>query len=293
VLTIPSYRRNIERGIREGLAMTETVISRAAAVTRLRVVGLFSPILGWIFNLRTLSLVMLVAVWWFESRSHPIYFLPGPDKVFESFWEIAIASNDLWVAMSISLKSLLIGGILALSVGITLGVLMGAQQFVEHAFDMYVNALYVAPVSALTPLLVFWFGIDLAPRVAAVFIFSVPEVIITCYQGAKDTPRSYVEVARAFGATDRDIFRKVIIPHEIPFIITAMRLGLGRAIKGMVLAELLISSTGLGQLVDYYRAYFDTSSLMAVLISLMLLGVIGTELVRRFEIAAVPWRTTP
>jgi ABC-type nitrate/sulfonate/bicarbonate transport system permease component len=272
--------------------MTETVISRTADLTRLPVVRRTLSVLGWIFNLRTLSLVVLVAVWWYASRSHPDYFLPGPDKVFESFWEIAVASDKLWVAMRISIESLLIGGVLALSVGITLGVLMGAQRYVEHAFDLYVNAFYVAPVSALTPLLVFWFGIDLAPRVATVFVFSVPEVIITCYQGAKDTPRSYVEVARAFGATDRDIFRKVIIPHEIPFIITAMRLGLGRAIKGMVLAELLISSTGLGQLVDYYRAYFDTSSLMAVLISLMLLGVIGTALVRRFEIAVVPWRTT-
>jgi NitT/TauT family transport system permease protein len=194
------------------------------------------------------------------------------------------------VAISISLKALLIGGSLALIIGIILGVLMGAQRVIEHAFDIYVNGLYVAPLSALTPLLVSWFGIDLAPRVAAVFIFAVPEVVITCYQGAKNTPLSYIEVARAFGARDSDIFWKVIIPHEIPFIITALRLGLGRAIKGMVLAELVISSTGLGNLINGYRANFQTPALMAVLIALMLMGVIGTEIVRRIEIAIVPWK---
>jgi NitT/TauT family transport system permease protein len=260
-----------------------SILNRLLAITRL-------PVLGWILNLRVLSLAVLILVWWRLSIPQRDYFLPGPDTVATSFWEIAVQSSDFWAALSISLKSLAIGGTMALVIGVFLGVLMGAQRVVEHAFDLYVNGLYVAPISALTPLLVFWFGIDLAPRVAAVFIFAVPEVVITCYQGAKDTPRSYMDVARAFGATDRQAFWKVIIPHEIPFIITAVRLGLGRAIKGMVLAELIISSTGLGELVDLYRANFDTPSLMALLIALMMIGVIGTEIVRRFEIAAVPWK---
>jgi len=260
-------------------------VERAAPIANL-------PIIKSVINLRMLSILTLLVVWWVASRFQPEYFLPSPFSVVKSFWDVAIASNDLWVAIGISLKSLLIGGTLALVIGIILGVLMGAQRVVEHAFDLYVNGLYVAPLSALTPLLVFWFGIDLAPRIAAVFIFAVPEVIITCYQGAKNTPRSYVEVARAFGATERDIFWKVIIPHEIPFIITALRLGLGRAIKGMVLAELVISSTGLGDLINEYRSNFETSALMAVLITLMVLGVLGTELVRRFEIAVVPWKET-
>jgi NitT/TauT family transport system permease protein len=129
----------------------------------------------------------------------------------------------------------------------------------------------------------------LSPRIAAVFIFAIPEVVITCYQGAKNTPRSYIEVAKAFGASDQEIFWKVIIPHEVPFIVTALRLGLGRAIKGMVLAELVISSTGLGDMIEGFRSNFYTASLIAVLIFLMFLGVLGDVLVRRFETALVPW----
>lgn len=250
------------------------------------------PGLGWLVSPRLLSLVGLVVLWWLASLSQPEYFLPGPGPVLQSLWEVAVVTGELWTALRLSLLSLLIGGGLALLVGIVLGVLMGAQRTVEHAFDLYVNGLYVAPVSALTPLLIFWFGIELAPRVATVFIFSVPEIIITCYQGARNTPRTFIEVARAFGATDREIFWKVIIPHEIPFIITATRLGLGRAIKGMVLAELVVSTTGLGDLISFYSHNFKTASLVAVLLVLMLLGVIGAGLVRRFEIAIAPWRET-
>jgi ABC-type nitrate/sulfonate/bicarbonate transport system permease component len=250
------------------------------------------PGLGWLLSPRLLSLVGLVVLWWLASLTQPEYFLPGPEAVLQSLWEISVVSGELWTALRLSIMSLLIGGILALSIGVLLGTLMGAQRTVEHAFDLYVNGLYVAPVSALTPLLIFWFGIDLAPRVATVFIFSVPEIIITCYQGARNTPGTFVEVARAFGATDRVIFWKVIIPHEIPFIITALRLGLGRAIKGMVLAELVVSTTGLGDLMSFYSHNFKTASLVAVLLVLMLIGVIGTALVRHFEVAIAPWRET-
>lgn len=239
---------------------------------------------------QVLSLVGLVVLWWLISLRLPDYMLPSPAAVLLSLWEISFGTGELWAALRLSITSLLVGGTLALSVGVVLGVLMGAQRAVEHAFDMYVNGLYVAPVSALTPLLIFWFGIDLAPRVATVFIFAVPEIIITCYQGAKNTPRTYVDVARAFGATDRGIFWKVIIPHEIPFIVTAMRLGLGRAIKGMVLAELVVATTGLGDLVDFYSHNFETASLLAVLFVLILMGVLGTALVGRFEMAVAPWR---
>ena len=237
-----------------------------------------------------LSLVGLIAIWWIASLAQPRHILPPPTAILEEVWRITIVTGELWAALQISLVSLLIGGGLALVVGVTLGVLMGAQRTVERALDMYVVGLYVAPVSALTPLFIFWLGIDLAPRVATVFVFAVPQVIITCFRGARSTPRTHIQVARAFRASRRDIFTKVIVPHEIPYIVTALRLGLGQAIKGMVLAELIVSSTGLGLLLNTYAQLFDTAALIAVVLILMLLGVIGTALIARLETAMTPWR---
>lgn len=236
-----------------------------------------------------ISLLGLFVLWWLASLAQPRHILPSPVAVLEVMWGIT-ASGELWAALQISLVSLAIGGLLALVVGVSVGVLMGAQRTVEQALDMYVIGFYVAPVSALTPLFIFWLGIDLAPRVATVFVFAAPQVVITCFRGARDTPRTHIQVARAFQATRRDIFTKVIVPHEIPYIVTALRLGLGQAIKGMVLAELLVGVTGLGLLLNTYAQLFDTAALIAVVLILMLLGVIGTALVARLETALTPWR---
>ena len=237
-----------------------------------------------------LSVIGLIAVWWLASLGQPRHILPSPLAVLEEIGRMAFVTGELWAALQISVVSLLIGGGLALLIGVPLGVLMGSNRTVEQALDIYVIGLYVAPVSALTPLFIFWLGIDLAPRVATVFVFAVPQIIITCFRGARSTPRTHLEVARAFRADRRAVFTKVIVPHEIPYIVTAMRLGLGQAIKGVVLAELIVSTTGLGLLINTYAQLFDTAALIGVVIVLMVIGVVGTALVARLESAVAPWR---
>ena len=246
--------------------------------------------IGRILRPQVLSIAGFVAVWWLASLGQPRHILPTPFDVLAEIWRMAFETGELWAALQISVVSLLVGGGLALLVGVPLGVLMGASRSVERALDLYVIALYVAPVSALTPLFIFWLGIDLAPRVATVFVFAVPQIIITCFRGARSTPRTHLEVARAFRARRRDIFTKVVVPHEIPYIVTALRLGLGQAIKGMVLAELIVSTTGLGLLLHTYAQLFDTAALIGVVIVLMVLGVLATAAVARLETAITPWR---
>lgn len=237
-----------------------------------------------------IALVVVVVAWWALSLGQPRYLLPNPGNVLERFWELTAVTGLLWGALGLSLYALVIGGGLAFAVGVPLGVLMGANKKVEHIFGPYVNALYVAPVSALTPLFVWWFGIDLPPRIATVFVFCAPVIVLTCYHGARDTPRTYIEVARVFGASRTQVFVKTIVPHSVPYIITASRLGLGRAIKGTVLAELVISITGLGELLSGFAHVFDTASLMATLFFLLIIGLVLTTLLARFEVAITPWR---
>ncbi len=228
--------------------------------------------------------------WQFLSFEQPAYLLPGPGPVLTRLWELTVVQPTLWDALELSLGALLVGGALAFAVGGPLGISMGANGPLERAVGPYANALYVAPVSALTPLFVWWFGVGLEPRIATVFVFSAPVIILTCYRGARETPRTMVEVARVYGAGPLQVFRSVVLPHALPYIVTATRLGLGRAIKGTVLAELVISITGLGELLSGYAHVFDTASLMASVIFLILLGVILQAIVARVEIAVAPWR---
>jgi ABC-type nitrate/sulfonate/bicarbonate transport system permease component len=241
-------------------------------------------------KIRLISLAVVLIGWWIASLFGSDLTVPSPFLVISNFIELVV-SGRLPAALALSLSALAIGGVLSVVIGIPLGILMGVRPSLGHAFDHYFSALYVMPMSAIIPLMVLWFGFDLSARVIFIFIFTVPQIVITCYQGAKNTPTTLIEVARAFRATERQIFWKVIIPYEVPYIITALRLGVGRAVQGMVVAELLLAGTrGVGFLIQIYSASLNLSTVLAIILFLMLLGILFTGIVRRFEEAIAPWR---
>lgn len=255
---------------------------------------------------RLISLVAVLILWWVGSLIASASSVPSPSLVVRDFLEL-MREGDLPEAMRFSLKALLYGGGLSIGLGIPLGILMGVFRPLAQALEHYFTALYVIPMSAVVPLMVLWFGIDinpttvsiltleipLTPRVVFILIFTIPVVVITCYHGAKDIPYDLVEVARAFRANRLQIFFKILIPHEIPFIITALRLGVGRSIQGMVVAELLMGGTGtsgVGTLIHRYSAALEFSKMLAIVLFIMLLGIGATAIVRWFENAIAPWR---
>lgn len=242
-------------------------------------------------KVRLMSLGAFFLIWWLLSLFASEFTVPSPFQVIADFMELLL-SGKLLSAMRLSLAALVVGGSLAILVGVPVGILLGARRRLGQAFEFYFSALYVMPMSAIVPLMVLWFGFDLGARVIFIFIFTVPQIVITCYQGAKNTPQGLIDVARSFRANQRDIFWKVIMPHEIPFIVTALRLGVGRAIQGMVVAELLIAGVlGLGFLIKVFSASLDLSGVLAIIIFVMLLGIVATGIVRRFELAIAPWRS--
>lgn len=245
--------------------------------------------MNWATRVRTTSIVVVFLGWWVASFFASELTVPSPFLVLSDFATL-VTSGRLPAALVISLKAFAIGGTLSILIGIPLGIVMGVRRVIGQAFDQYFSALYVMPMSAIVPLLVLWFGIDLRSRVIFILIFTVPQIVITAYQGTRDTPDDLIEVARAFGGNERDIFFKAIIPHTIPFIITALRLGVGRAVQGLVVAELLLAGTrGIGFLINIYSASLNLSTVLAIILFLMALGIVLTAIVRRFENALTPW----
>jgi len=236
------------------------------------------------------SLVGLIAIWWILSLGASPFGLPGPPAVFEAFVEL-IESGRLISALGVTLSSFAVGGLLAVLMGVPLGILMGFRPWVGRAVDPYLTALYVMPFSAIVPLLVLWFGIDEQVRIVFIFLFTLPQVAIVCYQGARRTPATLVEVARTYMASERQVFWKVLIPYEVPFIFTALRLGVGLAVQGMVVAELLIASlTGIGYLLEIAGATLDLATTLAIIIFIMVLGITAVAILQRIENSVAPWR---
>jgi NitT/TauT family transport system permease protein len=240
-------------------------------------------------SIRVLSFVVFVALWWTASAlSSGAVSVPGPERVVRDLVAL-IASGELLRASRLSLTALLVGGVASFLVGLPLGVLMGVRKALAEALDMYFSGLYVTPMSAVVPVLVLWFGFEFPARATFVFLFTLPQVVIVAYQGARNTPRLFLDVARSFGASERWMFWNVIIPHEVPFIITALRLGVGRAIQGMVVAELLMGGTqGIGYIIAVNSASLNLSSVLGVILVVMAFGILATGAVGRIEKAALP-----
>jgi ABC-type nitrate/sulfonate/bicarbonate transport system permease component len=191
-----------------------------------------------------------------------------------------------------SILGLAIGLAAAIGLGTLLGLLMGRYRLVDQLLDVQINALYATPNVALIPLLILWFGLGLLSKVVIIFLAGFFPIIVNTYSGVRNVSRGLVEVALAEGASEAQIFTKIVIPAALPFITTGVRLAMGRAVVGMVVAELFTAVSGLGGAIITYGNAFKTDKLFVIIILLALLGLFLTESVRHLERWLAPWKET-
>ena len=146
-----------------------------------------------------------------------------------------------------------------------------------------VSAGYVIPEAAIVPLLIIWFGLGMTPRIIAVVLFAVFEIIVSTYAGVKNIDPILLEVARSFGARSNQIFRQVVFMAALPYIFAGLRMGAARAVKGMVVAELLFSATGVGGAIKEAANGYRTDKVMVFVIVITVLGVAFAGLVQLIE----------
>lgn len=234
------------------------------------------------------SLLGFLALWqWAGTTTNPVLFAT-PLRVVDAFADL-VQTGQLQDALLIALKDLGLGLGLAIVVGLTIGVAMGRSLDIENALNPYVAFMQATPVIALVPLLVIWFGIETQTRVAVVFIFSVWAIIIAAQTGVKGTPRSLMDVARVYHLSERQIIREITLPNAVPVIWAGLRIALGKALIGMVVAELLVSVVGIGKLVSDYGQSFQTAYLLAAIVSTSIVGVIGAALLNWSLARFFPW----
>jgi NitT/TauT family transport system permease protein len=167
---------------------------------------------------------------------------------------------------------------------------MGRFRAVEHFLDLYVNALMSAPTTAFVPVLILWFGLGVQSRIAVVFLFAVFVIIINTMTGVKQVDRVFVEMARSFGAREREVFFKILLPAAMPAIMAGVRIGMGRAVKGMVTAEMLLTLTGIGGMIMQYGSSFATDSLFAIILTILMVAMITMKLVQWVDRWLTGWK---
>lgn len=237
---------------------------------------------------RTVSLIVGLVLWQIVGPHIDPIFFTYPTAIAVAAWEMTVTGELPAYALQ-SLTILLYGTAIALAVGIPLGVVMARFRRVDWSLDIYLNALYATPTVALVPLLVLWFGIRTEAKVFVVFLFAVFPVLINTYQGVRKVDPVFVEVARSFRSSEWRMWRDVLLPWAVPYITAGVRLAIGRALVGMIIAEFYTAMSGLGYMIVRYAHVFQMDRTFVPVILLMILGVTLTSVLKYVERRIAPW----
>lgn len=235
-----------------------------------------------------LSLAVAAIVWEAVGRAGTFAFVPPFSAVIEALVEL-IGSGRLGV-LGTSLQSLAIGFGAALVLGIPLGLAMARSRTLAYVAGPYVNAMLSLPTSALVPLFMILFGLGAETRVAVVFVYSFFVIVVNAQAGAQGTDPAFVEMARSFGAREPDVVRRVVLPSALPLLLAGIRVGVGRAIRGMVNGEAIISVVGIGALVMRYGRTFQMESLYAVILVIVSLSLVANGALLALERRLLRWQ---
>jgi len=241
--------------------------------------------------IRAASVTLFLVLWEiYGRRTDPILFT-YPTAVAAAFWQL-LRSGELVQQMLVSLSALAAGFGASLVLGVILGLAIGRSRITDAILQPHVNALYATPQVALTPLLMMWLGLGFGVKVAVVFLFAFFPILINTASGAKNVSAAMVEVGRAYLAAPGQITFKIVFPAALPFIMAGVRIAIGRALVGMIVAELFTAITGLGAMLSLYGNIFETAKMFVVIIVLAALGFGLIQGAQRLERKMARWKET-
>jgi ABC-type nitrate/sulfonate/bicarbonate transport system permease component len=239
--------------------------------------------------IRTASVAVFFVIWeYYGRRMDPIFMAP-PSAIFDAFVQL-VQSGALRKAMIQTLWPFSVGMALTVVVGILLGILIAQWRTMEYILDPFINALYAIPRIALVPLIILWAGLEFVGKVTILVSVAIFPITVNTYAGIRDVRGSMLEIGRAYGATEWQIFSKIIMPAAIPFIMAGVRLAVGLAIIGIIVAEFFTAISGLGGMIVEYANVFATAKLFVPIVVIALVGVVLTELVMWLERRMSRWR---
>ena len=238
--------------------------------------------------LTAISLAIGLALWELAALDVQRVVFAPPSAVLTRL-AADTASGLLPLALLGSLSHLALGFALAAVVALPLGFAIGRSEKVAAMANPVLNAFYAVPPVALIPFILIWFGLFFEGRVALVFLMSFFEILVTVAAGTRNVDPSLLSVGRSFGASRTRLVTHVILPASLPFVFTALRIGLVRAINAMITAELFLAAVNLGQLMKHAAQRFDMAGLLAVILLLCLLGLAAQEGLKGLESRILPW----
>ena len=262
-----------------------------AILTRDKHVGFLSPPVRKDIVRGCISICAGLLVWEMLARLllENELLIPPPSSVLRSFWRLAVSGqlNKHFVATLIEFTY---GFATAAIVGIIVGYLMGMHRWFDEIMDPWIATLYSIPIITVVPLIIIWFGIGMLSKVIVVFKITAVAIILNTAAGIKNLDPIWLELAKSLRLSRWETTYKIRFPGALPYIITGMRLGVGRALLGVIVAELMAANAGLGYLLRDSSETWDSSKLFVTVTLLAIIGLVSFNLIKRLEQKIAPWR---
>lgn len=217
------------------------------------------------------------------------FWISKPTLIADRLWQIVLSGDLVWHA-SITILEAVLGLLLGLLIGVPIGLVLGVYRRFSDVVDPFVLGLYSLPRVALAPLFIIWFGIGLSSKVMLAFSLVVFVFVLNIQEGLRNVDSELVQMMRAMRASPGYIVQKVLIPTAIPWIFASLRIGIGLALIGAVIGELIGASRGLGWYIEHSAGQFDTTGVFTGLVVLMVLAMIANELIKIAETRVLHWR---
>jgi NitT/TauT family transport system permease protein len=237
------------------------------------------------------SFAAILLVWEFAVRLGWMnaFFVSQPSAIATSL-TYAARDGELWHNLSVSFREFAIGYGLSVVVGVLGGALAGRFRILEYALNPFLWFLYSAPLIAFYPIFVLWFGLGVPSVIAMTFLLSVTQIFASTLSGVQNVNPGLIRAARSFGAGERDVLWKVVLPASVPMVIAGLRLGIGRALMGVIVGELFGATAGLGYSIYYYCALLKTTEIIASLVVVIVFGVLCTQGLSAVQARIDSWR---
>ena len=217
--------------------------------------------------------------------------IPPPSSVIRSLWRMSL-SGELNRHLLATLFEFASGFSTACIVGIVLGYLMGRYRWFDELMDPWIATLYSIPVIAFVPLIIIWFGIGLFSKIIVVFKITAVAIMLNTAAGIKNLDPVWLELSQSMRLSPWQTTLKIRLPGALPYIVTGMRLGVGRAMLGVIVAELMAANAGLGFLLRDASETWDSPKLFVTVVLLAAMGMGSFTLIKKGEQRLAPWRET-
>jgi NitT/TauT family transport system permease protein len=216
-------------------------------------------------------------------------FMSAPSLIFKAAVQL-FGSGEIYNDLYVSGLEFGWGYLLSVVVGVPFGIACGWYKRFAYIFDPFINAMNATPRVALLPLVIIWLGIGILSKVGIIFLGAVFPILINARDGVKTTPYNLLTAAKSFGASEWQVFKSVVLPSTLPFILTGLRLGVGRALIGVMVGELYAATAGIGFMITVAGATFQTDKVFVGVLIFAISGMVAMELLTRLESRFDKWR---